>query len=234
MVQRSLRFRTSSVLSIFTGWALALVLGIRHASEPDHVVAVSTLVTDETTAARAAFQGAVWGLGHSISLFTVGSLLLMFRLRLSEGVAELFELTVAVMLLGLGLRSLMRAFSARREAAHVHPEHSTHAHEHKSPLQLARRPLAIGLVHGLAGSGALTALVLANMPSIVAGLVYMLCFGAGSIVGMALLTGAAGTPLRWLSKRRSLQAALGATAGAMSFGLGLSVAWPILSKLVSA
>src|SRR5262249_5272601 len=143
------------------------------------------------------------------------------------------ELTVAVMLLGLGARSLKRAFAARRAPARERALRSPHAHEHESPLQLARRPLAIGLVHGLAGSGALTALVLANMPSAVAGLVYIRCFGVGSIIGMALLTGAAGTPLRWLSKRRGLQAALGAAAGAMSFGLGLSYAWPIVSKLVA-
>ena len=225
------------MFSVFTGWALALLLGIRHASEPDHLVAVSTLVTDHPSARRAAFQGAVWGVGHSLSLFAVGSLLLLFRLHLSEHVADGFEFAVGCMLLGLGLRSLKRAIDVNRTAdvkAHTHSHGAHHAHDSLSALQLAKRPLLVGVVHGLAGSGALTALVLANMPSVTAGLVYMLCFGVGSIIGMSLLSGAAGTPLRWLSQRRSMQAALGAVAGAMSLALGVSCAWPIVARLVLA
>ena len=231
------------MFTVFTGWALALLLGVRHASEPDHIVAVSTLVTDQPNAKRAAFQGAVWGVGHSLSLFVIGSLLLMFRLHLSPHVADAFELSVATMLLALGWRSLRRAVRVGRrgeQAGHDHGHRHVHGHEHRqvgqglSMLQLARRPLLIGLVHGLAGSGALTALVLANMPSVMSGLIYMLCFGAGSIIGMATLTGAAGTPLRWLSQRHTMQAALGGIAGAMSLSLGLSCAWPIVSKLIAA
>jgi hypothetical protein len=223
------------MLSVLTGWALALLLGLRHAAEPDHLVAVSTLVTEQPSARRAAWQGAAWGVGHSAGLFLVAGLLVVLRLQLTAAIADLFELGVAVMLLGLGVRSLKRAFALRDPAhAHDHRGGATQPHAHGSKWQLARRPALIGVVHGLAGSGALTALVLAHMPSIGAALVYMLCFGVGSIVGMAGFSAAAGTPLGWLRERRAQLAALGALAGAMSLGLGLFYAWPIVSRFIAS
>jgi hypothetical protein len=209
------------VLSVLTGWSLALLLGVRHASEPDHLVAVSTLVAYQPSAARASLLGAIWGVGHSISLFVIGGLLLLFRLHLSTRVADLFELAVAGMLLVLGGRALKRALRVRSQS------------HHGAALRLARGPLLIGLVHGLAGSGALNVLVLANMPTLGSGMIYMLCFGIGSVVGMTLLTGAVGAPLRWLNERRVMQAALGALAGAMSVALGVSSGWPIVSRLMA-
>jgi hypothetical protein len=218
------------VLSILTGWFLALVLGFRHASEPDHLIAVSTLVADESNARRAAWLGAVWGVGHSLSFLIVGGVLLACRQQMPANVGDMFELVVGIMLVGLGLRSLLRA----RRSMHAHPP-VAHAHAHVAGdwVALARRPLSIGLVHGLAGSGALTALVLASMPNLGSGLIYMVCFGAGSVVGMAFLSGVAGTPLRWLNERRYMHAALGALAGVMSLVLGLTCSWPIAARLLA-
>jgi high-affinity nickel-transport protein len=231
------------VLSVLTGWSLALLLGVRHASEPDHVVAVSTLLADEPNAARASLLGAIWGVGHSISLFLMGGALLLFRLHLSTRVADLFELAVAGMLLALGGRALGRAVRVHSPIHHARPPAAGLGHQHtamasaprayRAALHLARRPLLIGLVHGLAGSGALTALVLANMPTLGTGMIYTLCFGVGSVIGMTLLTGAVGTPLRWLNERHGMQAALGATAGAMSVALGVSCGWRVVARLMT-
>ena len=246
--------------SVFTGWLLAFVLGARHASEPDHLVAVSTLIAEQRGAWRAMLLGAIWGVGHSISLFMVGLILLFFHLELSEHVADYFELGVVIMLLGLGTRSMVRAFRAGgrgidaqarlrsgggggAEHEHVHLHEHDHAHvgdrhflggdddELARRWTLTRRPLMIGLVHGLAGSGALTALVLANMPSVGSGLIYMASFGAGSVLGMATLTGLVGLPLRRLTQRRGAQMALSACAGLISFGLGIHWGWPLLLRM---
>jgi ABC-type nickel/cobalt efflux system permease component RcnA len=230
--------------SVLTGWLLAFVLGARHASEPDHLVAVSTLIAEQRGALRAMLLGAVWGVGHSISLFTVGLILLYFHLELSDPVADLFELGVVVMLLALGTRSIVRAFRASRPEAvaaheHHHAQREAPDHGHSHAIDLGRtgrwtpgrRPLMIGLVHGLAGSGALTALVLSTMPSLGSGLVYMASFGAGSVLGMALLTGLVGLPLRRLTQHRTAQAALSACAGLLSFSLAIHWGWPVLLRL---
>ena len=93
------------MLSVITGWSLALVLGVRHASEPDHLVAVSTLVADEANARKAAILGAVWGVGHSLSLLIVGGILLVCRIQLSDHVADMFEFAVG----------LIRAWEGRKK-----------------------------------------------------------------------------------------------------------------------
>lgn len=225
--------------SLFTSWLLALVLGARHATEPDHVVAVSTLIADQPNARRATLLGAVWGVGHSISLLAVGGVLLLLRLELPERVENAFEVMIALMLVLLGVLSIVRALrlgrqGEHREHAHRHVHH-VHAappeHVHVGAWSLAKRPLLIGLVHGLAGSGALVALAMANMPSLSSGLVYMLCFGVGSVMGMSLLTGLAGLPLRKLSANRRYQVVLGVLAGSLSISAACVFVWPILRQL---
>lgn len=220
--------------SLLTGWCLALLLGARHASEPDHVMAVSTLVAGAPNARRAAYLGAVWGVGHAIALLAVGVALMWLHLGLPERVAALFELAVAAMLLVLGTRSIVRAVALQRALRRGAPRQHSHVHVHPaSALHLARRPLLIGLVHGLAGSGALSALALANMPSFATAVVYILCFGAGSVVGMMALSGLAGVPLSRLGQQLNVQSLLLAVAGVGSWVLGLLWGWPLLEQLRS-
>lgn len=227
---------------VLTGWLLALLLGVRHASEPDHLVAVSTLLAEHSASRRSALLGAFWGVGHTFSLLVVGGMLLVLRLRMPGRLADLFELVVALMLLALGARSIRRALLAGSfGTTHVH-SHAGHSHLHRGPAQhlhvggwtMARRPLLIGLVHGMAGSGALTALTLASMPSLGSGFVYMLLFGSGSVFGMALLTGLAGWPLRRIAERSRVQAALCGVAGVTSLVLGVLWGWPLLVRLAGA
>jgi len=192
-----------------------IVLGMRHALEPDHLAAVSTLVTDTRRRVPPALLGAVWGVGHTASLLGVGFVLALVKAELSARLANAFELCVAVMLIVLGVRALWRA----RLGAHVHTGPSDHVHIGR--LTITGQPFVIGLVHGLAGSGALTALVLAELPTTSSRLIYMGLFGLGSALGMALLTGLVGLPLARLAKRpRALQiVSIIAGVGAISFGL---------------
>lgn len=224
---------------LLTGWFLALLLGVRHAIEPDHVAAVSTLVSQERSGWRSAWLGASWGLGHASALFSVGALLVIFHRQLSDRFADLFELGVAAMLLGLGVRALILAYrlgtrGPSRPHAHGALEHEHGAsadHLHIGRLTFARRPLIVGVVHGLAGSGSLTAIALASLPSLSSQLVYITLFGVGSMGGMALLSGLAGWPLAKLGRQPLALAVVSAIAGLASMTLGVVWGTPLIERL---
>src|SRR5205085_4775811 len=148
---------------------------------------------------------------------------------------DLFELLVALMLVGLGARAVYRA-AREGEAGPMHAHHHgrlVHAHQaaaahiHIGTWTLARRPLLVGAVHGLAGSGALTALVVATLPSTAARITYMAVFGLGSTLGMAALSGLLGWPLARAGQNRHLARALSATVGCVSTVLGLFWGYPL-------
>jgi hypothetical protein len=227
------------LLELVTSSGLGSLLGMRHALEPDHLAAVSTLVTGERSSAKAAWLGACWGLGHTLALVTAGVVLIVLRAELPTSASDAFEFSVALMLVGLGLRAI---YSAARQGAdgpahlhhhgrlvHVHP--GAPAHVHFGQWTLARRPLLIGAVHGLAGSGALTALVLATLPSTAARLTYMLLFGLGSTVGMAALSGVLGWPLGHLARHHALARVVSLTVGCVTTVLGLFWGYPLVGRL---
>jgi hypothetical protein len=217
------------VLELMTSSGLGSLLGMRHALEPDHLAAVSTLVTGERNSYKAAFLGICWGLGHTFALIVVGTVLVVLRAEMPARVADGFELCVALMLIGLGLRAIYLAARqgpagpshAHRHGDTVHVHHGASAHIHIGAWTLARRPLLVGAVHGLAGSGALTALVLTTLPSTAARLTYMIVFGLGSTLGMAALSGLLGWPLAHAGRHRGLARALSLAVGCVSTGLGL-------------
>jgi high-affinity nickel-transport protein len=227
------------LLELVTSSGLGSLLGMRHALEPDHLAAVSTLVTGERSSAKAAWLGACWGLGHTLALVAAGVVLIVLRAELPTSASDAFEFSVALMLVGLGLRAI---YSAARQGAdgpahlhhhgrlvHVHP--GAPAHVHFGQWTLARRPLLIGAVHGLAGSGALTALVLATLPSTAARLTYMLLFGLGSTVGMAALSGVLGWPLGHLARHHALARVVSLTVGCVTTVLGLFWGYPLVGRL---
>ena len=156
--------------SLLTG-LLGVALGMRHAVEPDHLAAVSTLATEQKNARAGLALGALWGLGHTLSLLVVGGGLALLEAQMPPWVAALFELLVAVMIVVLGVRAVRRSFiegRAGRTSTHTHGDvEHTHAapveHVHLRSWTFATRPLLVGLLHGLAGSGAITALVLAAL-----------------------------------------------------------------------
>lgn len=234
------------VLELLTSSGLGSLLGMRHALEPDHLAAVSTLLTDQHDAphrnhrAKAAWLGVYWGLGHMLSLLAIGAVLVVLRADMPAPAADFFELGVALMLVALGMRAILQA--ARQGPAgpvhlhhhgrkvHVHP--GAPAHIHVGAWTLARRPLLIGAVHGLAGSGALTALVLTTLPSTAAQIGYMVLFGLGSTLGMAAMSGLLGWPLARAGGSRTLARSMSFAVGCISTALGLVWGYPLIGKLL--
>ncbi|MBS1817894.1 MAG: hypothetical protein JSU08_08200 [Acidobacteria bacterium] len=226
-----------AVLELITSSGFGSLLGMRHALEPDHLAAVSTLVSRERSSLKAAFLGICWGLGHTVGLVIVGAFLVLLRAELPARVADFFELLVAVMLIVLGSRALHQAWSLGQpshlhsHAFAVHQHSGLPAHVHIGTWTLARRPLLIGAIHGLAGSGALTALVLTTLPSTAARLSYMALFGLGSTVGMAALSGLLGWPLARLGAHRTVTRAISFAVGLMSIILGIFWGYPLVGRV---
>jgi ABC-type nickel/cobalt efflux system permease component RcnA len=227
-------------VSTLTAGFLGLLLGMRHALEPDHVAAVSTLVTEEDDPRSGLWLGAFWGLGHTLALLGVGLVLTLFRTSISERLSTLFELLVSAMLLLLGARALMRAraemaqgaFSPHEHRGLLHVHRGRVAHLHVGRRAYAVRPLVVGLVHGLAGSGALTALVLAGFDTHLERLAYIVVFGGGSVLGMGLLSGIAGWPLARLARTPRARGWTSAATGLLSVAMGVIWGWPLLPKLL--
>ena len=186
------------------------------------------MISEQRTARARVAYAAAWGIGHAAMLVLVGGLLMLLRARLPPRLDASFELAVSIMLIGLGGRALRCAVieSTPRELG-------PHAHPGGARGWRAIGPLAMGMVHGLAGSGALTALVVARLPTPAAGVVFMLLFGAGATLGMSLLAGAAGVPIgRLLRTRWGMSALLGATGG-LSLVLGLTWFVPAAMRLAA-
>lgn len=206
-------------LSTLAVLGIGLVFGLRHATEVDHVVAVSTIVSQHKNVLRSAAVGAMWGAGHTASLLVIGALVLLLRVAIPERVSGWLEFGVALMIIGLGISALWRALR-RSSEVHVHQHshdgqshkhvhfhekqtrhkpssHSAHSHD---VSRIGWKPLLIGTMHGLAGSGALTLLVLTQISSPWVGMLYLGIFGVGSIVGMLLMSGLIGLPFALTSR----------------------------------
>jgi High-affinity nickel-transport protein len=227
------------VLELVTSSGLGSLLGMRHALEPDHLAAVSTLVTGEKNGVKAAFLGACWGLGHTLSLVAIGAVLVALRTEMPARAADAFELGVALMLIALGVRAMYLA-ARQGPAGPVHSHHhgrvvhrhpGAPAHVHIGTWTLARRPLIVGAVHGLAGSGALTALVLATLPTTAARLTYMVLFGLGSTLGMAALSGLLGWPLARVGRHHGLARGVSLVVGCVSTALGIVWGYPFVARM---
>lgn len=214
------------------------LLGLRHAFEADHLVAVSTLVTPKRSLWKNIRFGVTWGLGHSATLLAVGGVVLILQVSIPPFLELSLEGLVGVMLVGLGLMTLL---DCRRRRIHLH-QHThggnTHLHFHahvEGPEHFHQhggetgwRPLLIGMVHGLAGSAAVLLLTVATAPSPVESLLYIGSFGCGSILGM----GAASLLLGVLFSlmQRHLQGAnlsLRIAAGATSVALGIWIIYEL-------
>jgi nickel/cobalt exporter len=218
------------MLSLLTGLVLGLTLGMRHALEPDHLAAVSVLIARRGNSQAGAMLGAIWGIGHCLALFAVGVLVAVFDARLPAGLAQGFELVVAAMLLALGARAIVGAV----RAVPVDGDRGSPAPGGGRRWSAARRPLIVGLIHGLAGSGALTALVVARLPTMTTRLAYIGLFGIGSTLGMAFLTGILGWPVTRLRAHGELRRWLSGATGAFSLLLGAGWAWSVVRALLRA
>jgi len=234
--------------------ALGFVLGMRHATDPDHVIAVSTIVARHRSALGAALVGAAWGIGHSLTIFVVGGGIVLLGWVIPPRVGLSLELSVGVMLVVLGVVNLVGAWRAGVESrghSHAHPHGDyvhTHPHQHTPERHPHReddtpvnrldrrlgtlaayrlvRPLVIGMVHGLAGSAAVALLVVAAIADPRWSALYLLVFGIGTIAGMMLVTGLIAVPLAWGSGRR-LSRGLAFASGLVSLGFGLWLAYQV-------
>jgi nitrile hydratase accessory protein len=212
--------------------ALGSLLGMQHAFEPDHLAAVATLMTGERSSAKAAWLGACWGLGHTLTLLAAGTALVVSRAEMPVPATMAFELGVVVLLVGFGARAIYQAAcNALPRRTHSHARPATLRPVHIDRWILAR-PLLVGAVHGLAGSGALTALVVATLPSTATRLGYLTLFGIGSTLGMVALSGLLGWQIARMGSDRAVVRTFSLAVGCVSTVLGLFWGYPLLSRLL--
>jgi ABC-type nickel/cobalt efflux system permease component RcnA len=250
--------------------ALGFFLGMRHATDPDHVIAVTTIVSRQRSIRHAALIGILWGLGHTITIFLVGSAIILFGVVIPPRLGLTMELSIGLMLILLGVLNLSGFTGWIAETftppapdsngdSHSHPHLHTHAHGHgdfihahphrhepeshghaedatpvgwmdrtfgQLGLYQAVRPLAVGLVHGLAGSAAVALLVLTTIRDPRWAIAYLLVFGVGTIAGMMLITAAIALPFKYSQSRFvRLNRGLAVASGLISIAFGIFIVY---------
>lgn len=212
-------------MTLFTSLGLGFLLGLKHAFEADHIAAISTVSKNNSISSS---TGMLWGFGHTISLLIVGLVVLIFKIRIPEHLALWFEFIVGVMLIILGLNVLI-TISKSKIHFHKHKHgNKGHAHFHSHLITKkhvhANQPFFVGLIHGLAGSAALTLLVLTTINSLFTGLIYILVFGIGSIVGMVLISYAISLPFALISNKfQKTHKIMRLSTSLICFGMGFGI-----------
>jgi ABC-type nickel/cobalt efflux system permease component RcnA len=259
-----------NMITLLSIIALGFFLGMRHATDPDHVIAVTTIVSRQRSIRHAALIGILWGLGHTITIFLVGSAIILFGVVIPPKLGLTMELSVGLMLILLGVlnltgftRWITETFTpqSRDAQGHVHPHVHSHAHTHQQGdfvhahphhhepekhghaeeatpvgwmdrifgqlgLYQALRPLAVGLVHGLAGSAAVALLVLTTIRDPRWAIAYLLVFGVGTIAGMMLITAAIALPFKYSQSRFArLNRGLALASGIISIAFGIFIVY---------
>src|SRR5712664_438000 len=252
--------RSETMITLLSIIALGFFLGMRHATDPDHVIAVTTIVSRQRSIRHAALIGVLWGLGHTITIVVVGSAIILFGLVIPPRVGLTMELSVGLMLILLGILNLsgmMRWISENvtplQMGQHSHPHgHGDYIHSHphghvpekhghaedatpvgwmdrtfgRLGLYQVVRPLAVGIVHGLAGSAAVALLVLTAIRVPSWAILYLLVFGIGTVAGMMLITAAIAVPFTFSEGRFArLNRGLGLVSGLVSLAFGLLIVY---------
>jgi hypothetical protein len=193
-------------MSLLLTFITSLMLGMRHATDSDHVVAVTAIASTERSVAKAAWLGAVWGFGHTLTLLLVGGAIILFKIAFTPRLGLSMEFAVAVMLIVLGLLNLLEI---RPRAVSVN----------------SARPFLVGIVHGLAGSAAAVLIIVPLIPDPRWAAIYLVVFGLGTVVGMTLITLSIAAPSFLLASRMSgMQRSLRLASGAVSLVFGLYLA----------
>lgn len=222
---------------------ISLALGLRHATDPDHLAAVTTLIASEEKrdrAKRAALMGFLWGLGHGTTLVLVGLPLVLLGRYLPEAVQQVAEAAIGAIIVALAIRLLVRwrrgLFHAHTHShdgglphrhVHSHSSGKSHDHSHSVPLRTPFSAYGIGLVHGIGGSGGLTLLLLSTISDEALRLAALLLFAAGTAVSMALLSTAFGLAIAGGPVGRNFERAA-PVLGVLSMAFG---AWYALGAL---
>jgi sulfite exporter TauE/SafE len=223
---------------LFAVAGVGLVLGLRHAFEPDHLAAVSTLATRQGKVLPAAGLGVAWGLGHTAAVGVVVLVVIGLGIRLPEKLWPMAELGVGVLLVALGASVLARHIRGRWHIhqhvhggaphfhLHSHAVDPGHAHQHAD----LRRALGFGVLHGLAGSAAVIVLLVAAAPSAGLRTAYFVAFGLGTVVGMLVVSLTLGMVVRAATGRGERWArAIHLGSAAASIAVGIALAGAVLA-----
>jgi high-affinity nickel-transport protein len=222
---------------------LGFFLGMRHATDPDHVIAVMTMVTRERGVARASLIGALWGVGHTVTILVVGLAIILFKVTIPPRLGLSMEFAVGLMLILLGVLNLTGVLTwLQHKASPTHVAHDTMripglGQLREMGLYHALRPLAVGLVHGLAGSAAVAILVMTTIGDPRWAAAYLLLFGMGTIAGMAAMTTAMAFPIAYAGRtmvrwNRFITAGSGVLS--VAFGMFISIQIGVSGGLFSA
>lgn len=235
----------------FTLIVVGLLMGLRHSFDADHVAAVSVMLTKtENKIKQASLMGVFWGLGHTVILLVTGIIVFFLVKEIPATISASFEFVVGIMLVFLGVTTItsfkiskfLNSFFSKKKHSHphfheelgivhnhehdhsdeqsyTHGTHSNHRHGHKSFL--------IGMVHGLAGSGALMVVIASTIESPFLGIVFILLFGVGSISGMMAASTALGIPFSKMKNKPTLQKILRIGTATFSIAIGISLMYQI-------
>ena len=223
---------------IATSLFLGFVLGLAHACDPDHLVAVGTLTAESKNARQASVLGIVWGIGHTIALAFIGTLVLNMKWTVPDQFSFAMEAIVGLIIIILGINLLWQSLQKITIHTHQHRhDGSTHAHvhihgsdtctHHHHGRDAIVKTLGVGIVHGLAGSAALSLTVMSTMPSTMLGVIYIVVFGIGSIGGMLVMSTFLSLPFLYVT--HSLQHQVKCGAGLLAIGFGGYLTWSLFS-----
>jgi ABC-type nickel/cobalt efflux system permease component RcnA len=223
---------------------LGLSIGVEHAFEPDHVAAVSTQVSKgrfiqksktqliKSGTVRSSTLGILWGAGHTTTLALMGLLVYTLAVKVEQQIFSSLELIVGLMLVFLAVSTILnkKLIKFRHRHPHQHPDGSIHydSHDHDDiNHKHGHRSYLIGCIHGLAGSGSLVVLTAATLDNVGLVLSFILIFGLGSIVGMALVSGLMGLPFALSTRFLSINKIFRYVAGAFSLVIGVNIIYQI-------
>ncbi|MDR2345208.1 MAG: hypothetical protein LBE18_04005 [Planctomycetaceae bacterium] len=212
----------------------ALYEGFVHAFEADHVLAVSNIVSQRNRIIPAIKDGIFWGLGHTSTIFLIGVIMILFKIHISENSFSYFEAAVGLMLILVAIFRLYLFWNKEKSMTYIHKhddiEHigenvQSHVHVYFGSKHLHKTSYGIGIVHGLAGSGALVLLIMTQIQTVIGSLLYLILFGAGSMIGMAFVAGLFSIPFsrKLIFSSRNLRIALVLISSGLCFVYGCYV-----------
>lgn len=198
---------------------LGFILGIKHAIEPDHIIAISTVASQSNKMWKSSLTGVFWGIGHTITLFIVGLVVILMKGQIPEVWAMSLEFLVGIMLVHFGISAIV-SFKNSGVHAHGEPLHQ-HPRSHMYKGIPYGKSLLMGFIHGLAGSAAMIVLTLSTVNSVWEGILYILIFGVGTIIGMLCFTTILGIPFVIGSNKIRLNKGFSQITGVISTVFGI-------------